>query len=112
MRPTCARATFPGMKWPEPSPAELPAEPPDDVVGEVIAAFQPYAAEPIERDRGRAMSRNLGDVLMMLSDWRREDDAAAAAANPPPPSMPEPDPAPARPPVRRPKRRKVPAEIP
>lgn len=89
---------------------ELPDDPPDDVVGEVIAAFQPYAREPIGRDRGRAMTRNLGSVLMLLAEWRRDDQAASAAPAPSP--SPEPDPAPTAPPVRRPKRRKFPAETP
>lgn len=82
--------------------------PAEDLVGEVIAAFQPYYPDPISRDRGTAMKRNLADVLLMLSEWKREDDVAAAAPDPLPPEPP----APAPPRHYRPKRRKFPAETP
>lgn len=90
-------------------PHALHTDPPEDLVAELIAALQPFDPNPITRDRGKAMERNLGDVLVMLSDWRREDAAASAVACPPLPSI-EPPSAPPVPPKRRPKRRKFPAE--
>lgn len=93
-----------------PDPVAPPAPSlPDDLVGEVIAAFQPYYPDPISRERGRAMTRNLGDVLLMLDGWKREDEAAAAGPNAIPP---EPTAVPAPPRQYRPKRRKFPAEVP
>lgn len=80
----------------------------DDLVDEAIAEFQPYTREPIARERGQNMVRNLGDVLNMLADWKREDEP------PPPPPAPlavEPPEIPSAQ-ARRRKPRKFPAETP
>ncbi|MDP2309921.1 MAG: hypothetical protein Q8P18_28140 [Pseudomonadota bacterium] len=84
----------------------------DDLVDEAIAEFQPYYDEPISRERGRNMVRNLADVFLMLSAWKREDEAEAAAASPAPaPACLPPEPV-TPPPTRRRKPRKFPAETP
>ena len=76
---------------------------------EAIRVFQPYYPEPLGLEGGADIKRNLGDVLLLLADWKRQDAA------------PSPDPAPIateppgiRPvvPQRRPKRRKFAPEIP
>lgn len=90
-------------------PAAPAAEPPDDLVGEAITVFQSHYREPLTRDDGKEIVRNLGDVLLLLAEWKRQD--APPASDPSPPATEPAGPLPvAR--VRRPKRRKFPAETP
>lgn len=89
-------------------PSEPPRDPlPDDLVAEAMALFQPHYREPLTRDDGKAIVRNLTDVLLLLSEWKRED--APPAPEPTPLATEASGMSPAAP-VRRPKRRKFPAE--
>lgn len=81
----------------------------DDLVSEAIRVFQPYYPEPLGREGGAEIKRNLGDVLLLLAGWRDQD--APPSADPAPIATEPPGIRPAAPP-RRPKRRKFPAEIP
>lgn len=88
-----------------------PAPLPDDLVAEAMVAFQPHYREPLTRDDGKAIVRNLTDVLLLLSEWKREDAPPAPDPTPTPLATEAAGMVPAAP-VRRQKRRKFPAETP
>lgn len=96
----------PGFEPSEPAPPL-----PDDLVGEAVELFQPHYREPLTRDDGKAIVRNLTDVLLLLSEWKREDAPPEPDPTPTPLATEASGMAPAAP-ARRPKRRKFPAETP
>ena len=98
------------MRRSEPATFDATPEPPDrGLAAEAVEVFQPHYCERLTPDDGKAIVRNLVDVLSLLSDWKRE--ATPRAADPAPDVAASPGISPTQP-TRRPRGRKFPAENP
>ena len=94
----------------EPPPTD-PPEPPGDLAADAVEVFQPHYAEPLTLDDGHAITRNLGDVLSLLREWREEARPLEEVPAPAPDVAAQPEMVSGKAP-RRPRGRKFPAEIP
>jgi hypothetical protein len=98
------------MRRSESVPFDATPAPPDrDLAAEAVEVFQPHYPERLTPDDGKAIVRNLVDVLSLLSEWKRE--ATPRTADPAPDVAASPGISPTTP-ARRPRGRKFPAEIP
>lgn len=93
-----------------PAPTLPPNEPPSrDLAAEAVELFQPHYEEQLTYDDGKEIVRNVVDVLTLLSEWKR--DATPREPAPAPNVTADVGMAPAKP-IRRPRGRKFPAEVP
>ncbi|MFN7144984.1 MAG: hypothetical protein ACK4YP_14500 [Myxococcota bacterium] len=80
----------------------------EDLAAEAVRTFQPFYDQPLTPQDGRAIVRNMTDVLLLLAEWKR--DATPPAPAPAPAPLPPADPPMAAKPARKRRTRKFPAE--
>lgn len=77
---------------------------------EAIKTFQPHYKEALTEADGRAIARNLGEVLGLLAEWRNEAAAKTGAPALAPIARPSPAKAPPALPTRRKRTRRFPPD--